>query len=490
MQASYSRSASVGKDWIRIRPLSIALLVGNIWALGCSDADNGSNPQSQLNLGDYSVKIAGCEQYDYAGCDITAAMCQQNTFDLVKCVRQTPDGSMPPVQTLTASAYKAKLLSENSDTNPDDLARLETALVLLGLASPGDLTVTSQVDALVSIIAAFYSPDDKNVTVIVPDSGQSTNTQRDSTLTLAHEFVHALQDQEHDLNAFSSAQKSMLDGFLVEKSVVEGEARLYETVLRVAFDGIAQSAVNLPEYFQTAADYNYSQHTSDSPYLIAPLIFPYFYGARYDYLEGQVGGRSNIDGLFTAPPAGTLPYIVSQTSLVDTALVPVSDAAPTPVVGYTLFGDDVVGAWFTYQTVRTAGSSSTNQDAIAYAGDWRGDHLWVYSDGTASNEAIIWKTNWSSASAASSFAQRMGTAPKTISGLTSASRQAMTTGSVTLVVGVSGSSDLATWLAIAKTLSSQASAAASSSSSGSTGPTADAHVDLRRLLVSPLVHSP
>jgi hypothetical protein len=301
-------------------------------------------------------------------------------------------------------------------------------------------------------------------------------------LTLAHEFVHALQDQAYDLNAFKDAHKATDDAYLAADSVVEGEARFYETKLRVAFDGLAQDAVHLPEYFQTNADYAFSQHATDSSYLTTSLIFPYDYGGRYIYWQLEAGGRSNIDGLFTSPPPATLPYNLSQTGIIDTVLSPVADPTPTPDAGFSLFEDDSLGAWLTYETVRTAGGNSTNADAINYAGDWRGDHLWIYSDGTANNVAFIWKVRWATASAATSFISRFSSLHTSV--------QTIASGSDALIVGTSGTPTPATWLAIAKAMSNQTAPASPGNAPGSAGATSDTNAGVRRVLISPIVRMP
>src|SRR5664280_519113 len=302
--------------------LCIAASVIGLGGTACGSSDNRSSGGSPLD--NYSVPIKGCEQYSYSACDITAPECQANIFELVKCVRQTPDGVLPPITTITAAEYQDQLAQSSSDLNPDDLKRHETALVMLGLASPGDLTVSNQVSVLVNTVSAYYSDDDQKVTIIRSETTPTPAELHSQSITLAHELVHALQDQGYGLKKFHSDHSATYDANLASDSVVEGEAILYETMLRAAFDGLTPDKVNYAERFTSAADYVLNKYATDSPFLITPRVFPYFYGGPYVYLQLQATGRPGIDALFASPPVASLPYILSQTSIVEPSLNPVS----------------------------------------------------------------------------------------------------------------------------------------------------------------------
>ncbi len=445
-------------NWL---PLTLTLWAG----LACSacSSDN-ETAQGSSPIGDYGIPIAGCEQYSTSACDITLPSCQSNIFNLVKCVRKTPAGTLPPVETITTTQYQDSLTQSSSDLNPDDLKRHEAALVMLGLASPGDLTVSNQVDVLVTTVSAYYSSDDKKVTIVRPDTPPTAAEMPQRCTTLAHEFVHALQDQAYDLKQFHTDHDATYDADLASDSIVEGEAVLYETMIRAAFDGLTPDEVDYTERFANAATYLLNQYSSDSPYLMTPRIFPYFYGGPYVYLELQASGRPGIDSLFANPPPASLAYIVSQTSVVDTPLNPVTDAAPNPVSGTTLFAEDTLGAWLTYEYLSHA--SSVTQTPLQAVSGWRGDHLWIYNDGTTTNVAMIWRVRWSSPSEVSNFINvtNAAVAPSP-SGTGSASRIAFSFNGDAIVVAVTGTFNLGDW---------QTTATIPGSGTNSTGSGADA----------------
>ena len=183
-----------------IGPLGLAWL--GVMPSSCGD-DHGGTSTGNAN---YAVPIPGCESYAYAACDILQPSCQNDVLELVKCIRQTPGGTMVPVQTITSSQYRDALSTQSAaDTNSADMNALEKPLVLVGLTSPSDLTSANQVDVQVNTVPAFYSPAAKCIVIVAPDATVTTQppSRETTTLTLAHEFVHALQDQQYDLLASS-----------------------------------------------------------------------------------------------------------------------------------------------------------------------------------------------------------------------------------------------------------------------------------------------
>jgi TonB family protein len=417
------------------------LMLGN-YACGSSDDLDAIIPK------EYAVQIEGCEQYYYGGCDITLADCQQNILGLVQCLRQTSDASMPPVRMMTSAEYKQLLTDNQGDENSADLRRFEIALSLLGLAAPGDLTHSNQIELLTDTVTAYYSVEDKNITIITPEEQATTSDQQKfQTQTLAHELVHALQDQEHDLIKFYGDHNTTTDAYLASLSVVEGEAELYQTFLEAAFDGIAQKDANFPRHFQNAADYIFQFYETESPFLIAPRIFPYYYGGRYAYYQWKDHGPSGMASLFTNPPEASVSYIMSETAIVTVPLIPIDDAAPEAVTGATLFAEDTFGAWLTYQYLKSIESSTTN--APKAVGGWRGDRLWIYNDGSTENIAVIWRVRWSNSDQANTCVEQTNWTAANISN--SPDRQAFANGSDAIIVAVSGSFVLNEWLTVAQT---------------------------------------
>jgi hypothetical protein len=466
----------------RVGTLSAILVAFTLVA--CSGADDhASTSQVQPNsLGNYGIPIAGCEQYSYTGCEITEPSCQQSVFELVKCVRKTPNGTLPPVTTITAAEYKNQLTQSSSNSNPTEIQKQENSLVMVGLASSGELTVSSQVDVLVNTVGAYYTSDEKKVYIIRPETAPTNTELQQQALTLAHEFVHALQDQDYDLTQYGKDNDKTYDSTLAASSIIEGEADYYATQLRAAFDGLTPGQVDYAARCANAVAYLEKTFASDSPVLIAPRVFPYFYGGPYVALELQAEGRSGVDSLFASPPPASLPFIVSQGSLVDTQLNPVTDAGPTPVAGSALFYEDTLGAWLTYEYLKPI-SGGTLAPLLSVSG-WLGDHVWVYSDAdttVTSNIAVVWRVRFAAQFDVSNFINRTNLATVPFLNGTAVSRRAFALNGDAVVVAVTGTFDRVMW---ENAVTAAATAAAPSPSPTGASNAAAASTSLARLLLT------
>jgi hypothetical protein len=441
-------------------------------ALGCGDEPSAPAPT-------YAAPIQGCTQFAYQACDVTRPDCQSNVFGLVQCIRQTRGGSMVPTEVISAAEYRDRLTAATSDEQPVDWLGYETALVLLGLASSGDLTVSHQIDVLVETVPAYYSSEAKQITIVSPEAGTPEPlTPQGRTLVLAHEVVHALQDQQYDLTAFAPSDDTPYDQALARISVSEGEAQLYQSMLQTSFSGIRQQDAKYIEHFTHGAEYTLTRMASEAPYLVAPRVLPYYYGGRYAYLELQRNGRAGIDGLFANPPTAMAPYLLSEYGMVESPLSPVTNAAPTGPAGTTLVAEDTLGAWLAMKSQPATGPTV---DPIGSIRGWRGDRLWVYLDAQTQDVAIVWRVRRESADDAAGFVAAVNYPGSTVAGVAGGQRQAFASGTDAFVVAVSGQLALGPWVAAATS-----SADAQAAPGGPSAPdTASAQSRNPRRLVSP-----
>jgi len=254
-------------------------------------------------------------------------------------------------------------------------------------------------------------------------------------------------------------------------------------MLRAAFDGLRPDQVSYTARFANAASYILKAYAGDSPYLIAPRMFTYFYGGPYLYLELQARGRLGVDALFANPPPATLPFIVSQGSIVDTTLNPVIEAGPAPVSGAVLFAEDTLGAWLTYQYLNRLSGGALS--AVPSVGGWRGDHLWIFSDETSTaNIAVVWRVRFSSSGEVSDFIDKTNAVtPGGPGGSAAVLRNAFTLDGDAVVVAVTGTFDLAQWQTA---VTSVAAGASSSPPNGATGGAAAAAGLSRGTLLTPV----
>jgi hypothetical protein len=216
----------------------------------------------------------------------------------VEVLRQlSPKRPVDPVL-LDEAGLRAELqLHSEEDNPPAELARQERLLKALGLL-PGDASLRSIMNAfLAGQIAGFYRPKDGQL-YVVSRSGAIGGVER---TTFAHEYTHALQDQNfallQQLEVASGPKNGDRD--LAQLALVEGDATLVMTLwaqnhlspldlldlLRSSFDPAQQAAL-----------------AAMPPFLRDTVLFPYQAGLQFVMsLQIQRGWRAVDDALGSAP---------------------------------------------------------------------------------------------------------------------------------------------------------------------------------------------
>jgi hypothetical protein len=231
--------------------------------------------------------------------------------------------------------------------------------------------------------------------IIVIDGGDGMASLEANT-TLAHELVHALQDQVHDLEALSASVAPTSDANLAFASLVEGEASVYELQMWVAHQGRDMDALDLDWLLETGDDMS---REGGSPALTARLIFPYTYGTRYAVDLWQAGGRDALSAAYGAPPADTLEVVLGTA----TDRTPVEEM-PAPLDGYSVVEEDVAGAWLMATTLAEL-SGDQPLDLAELAASWRGDRLVVYRESAGDGVVVDWTIRTRDAAAAERIAE-------------------------------------------------------------------------------------
>jgi hypothetical protein len=351
--------------------------------MGCGE-DSDSPPASAPKL----HPVIGCETIDPAACDVRSAACQKKLLALAACMRGSDPGELPPVTHMTADEYAASLEADAGTAEaPADLPHLDATLALLGLAEPGALDPEASVMREASSVLAFYRDDSHDIVLI----DQPDASAVDSSSTLLHELVHALQDRESDLTAYKQAHfDAPSDAFLAADAIVEGEARLHEDVYLLSLLGYDPQAIDLGGFFRNivAADEPLFLDLP-SPFLMAPYLFPYDWGARYVNLGWS--GHQSMLALLAAPPQTTHAILASAARITDDAFTPSDIAEPAAPEAWEAVSDDVLGSFATFLMLqKLAGTEQARGLALA----WRGDRLSVYAGSEASGDrtttAFVW----------------------------------------------------------------------------------------------------
>jgi hypothetical protein len=245
-------------------------------------------------------------------------------------------------------------------------------------------------DVFGASVTGFYSPARDEI-VIVSD----TETPRIDRVTLAHELVHALQDQHHSLGTSPDTQ----DAQLAENGLVEGDAN---AVQRVYEDRCAESWDCLPRPDRVGGDGSFDEG------VFLAVFTPYAEGPRFVAALRERGGWAAVDDAYDRFPASTEQVIHPERYPDDRpANVTVPDRSAAAWERFDLNPKaDTVGEasvyamfWANGQVAREGGARFDYDHPLS-AG-WAGDAVVPYRNGD--DYGYVWTSKWDSPGEAREF---------------------------------------------------------------------------------------
>ncbi len=243
-------------------------------------------------------------------------------------------------------------------------------------------------------VAGFYDPATRTLYAM---RGADPTQLR---LVLAHELVHALQDQYLPLDSLLR-EKSDGDRQSAAQAVLEGHA----TIASIQVLTPGQDVLARPEFWQLFRDQITQQQSSMEVFSRAPLalrfelIFPYLYGAEFmRWWETAHAGQP-------LPSVSTLPVSTEQVLHPNRyaggdAPVPVRFADSSSAVLY----EDTMGE-LGVQTVAAVLRGEQDVHPEVAVG-WGGDRFRAYR--TAGGAALVWVTVWDDSASAGRFLRETG----------------------------------------------------------------------------------
>jgi hypothetical protein len=352
-------------------------------------------------LGCAALVLLGCGRTErLEPCNIATEQCQTDVYYAVVRVRGDgwdPFDGLPPIRTITLAEYEKELKAQAAGDaeKPDAEPQVDpwsVALQLLGLVTPtmssGEASVQSRVDN----VAAFYSSSTGKVTVI--DRGAKRDDRYETAL-LAHELVHAFQDNE--LSGAIGGGTS--DGSFTGRAQIEGEAELYEDLIATELDGVEPQQVDWAATFRNDRDWLRSSMGSDPAPFYAVNWFVYSLGTNLmmrSWLEGGNAAVRDLGASFPRHSAILMAESDGETLDVGGTL---SCDVRAPADGFELAGFDRFGGMQLYAFL-AAGGGVEDAEAWKRGKRWRGDAIWVYLDKDSGRVAVTWRIRLADAKSA------------------------------------------------------------------------------------------
>ena len=278
----------------------------------------------------------------------------------------------------------------------EDLKALSRLAVAGGMLPEGTDLASLAVSFTAATAGATYSPLDKQVLLVAEDP----KGFRDEGL-LAHEFVHALQDQHFDLLKMITARPFSFDREEATFAIVEGDA---VSVERRVEQGEAWSRKTLDDVAREE-DERYSSYRRGVGALFPPLltetfIFRYRDGLRFVEAMRRARPTVRLDDVFRRPPASSEQVLHPEKYLSNEQPREVSvDAEGFADEGWRLTATTPLGE-VGVRGLLMAGVPV--EEARRAAAGWGGDRAFLFErEGRA--PLFVWKTVWDTGRDAQEF---------------------------------------------------------------------------------------
>ena len=292
---------------------------------------------------------------------------------------------------------KARLLA---DIPPHVAAGTEELLFALGVVATDFDYHASMVKLLGAQLAGFYDPDEDRM-YLAADLGED-----ERLATLAHELVHALQDQHYQLGQRLKYREGASDQQAALHALAEGDAT--SAMAELTLGGHGNVTLEVVENKLSASmreSLESSAATADLPaILMRAVLSAYVDGLALVHWARRRGGWKAVDEVWRQVPQSTEQVLHPDKLLLHEAPEAVA-VPPAPSGGkWKLLYQDVMGEL----SVRLVLEEWVPKGAaVRGASDWAGDRIAVYRNGE--QYAIAWHVRYDTEEAAERGAAGLAT---------------------------------------------------------------------------------
>lgn len=296
----------------------------------------------------------------------------------------------PPIAPIFITRAEAPGILASGEEPEDraEIERVEPIARLLGWIEPGTSLYDAAKELTAGLILGFYLPNTDQLYIVTEDGTVTPLAQR----TVAHEWVHALQDAAYDLEKKGDAiPKDDLDAGGAMTAVVEGDALHYETEFSQQYFSEAKRLAASEEELALGAD---AAGSIDLGPLLYDLLMPYRYGPTF-VRHLLPAGAPPLQDVYERLPSTSAEILHPE--LWQKGFEPEPTALPdfAPVLGaaWTRTFD---GTWGEFSTANViAGFAGTVPEReLTDVDGWRGDRLQLWTSGPESVLALA--TTWDS----------------------------------------------------------------------------------------------
>jgi len=210
-------------------------------------------------------------------------------------IRELDFTAAVPSEVITKDEFRAHLAEDIDREERAAIENEETVLNLFGLIDPSQNLEEVLIDVQTEQTAGFYTPEDDKFYVLEAEEQSAT----DQTV-IAHEYVHALQDQHFDLAALTDVESDD-DRRLAFRALVEGDA----TMSTILYADEHVPVIDMLSLMSSAGGIE-SEAIESTPMVIQEtLTFPYDAGLEFVNALYKRGGWEEVNAAYESPPQST-----------------------------------------------------------------------------------------------------------------------------------------------------------------------------------------
>lgn len=317
-------------------------------------------------------------------------------LDRVSAIR-----GLRPVEPIVPQFMSREMLAieiaQDLEEDLEELLKVQEVLRLLELI-PSDADLTELLLELYSEqVAGFYDSEEEELFLI--GEPQEELAVQDE-VTLAHEFVHALQQQAYDINSMLESVEDNADAAAALRALVEGDAVAVE--VQYLTEHITRD--QLQEYLDSGEAAT-SAFDSTPYFLQQDLLFPYVEGLMMVLTLRARLAWDGVDDAYARPPASTEQVLHPEKYLAgeEPIVVELPDAAAALGEGWEEVYGNVMGEFFLKTYLETRIGQGT---AAPVAQGWGGDMYALFS-GPDGQYALLSLIVWDTAADAAEFYEAM-----------------------------------------------------------------------------------
>jgi len=331
------------------------------------------------------------------------------TFDevlqrVVSLRQLQPQGAIKRAVRNRQQIRTAMLALAQDALSPEEWEAERKALVQWGLLTPDFRLKEFVLDLLTEQAAGYYDP--KQQTFFIAD----WLPQLVQKPVMAHELVHALQDQHYNLQKNFDLVKDQADLSLARKALIEGDAMA--VMLVYLLEPLGLTMEDLPDMetlLQGSASLlgdQFQVYTRAPLILRQQLLFPYVHGLAFVKAALAHGGWPGLQRVYQHPPVSTQQIMHPETYFAETPVLPheVTLHVPEGVLSpaWTKLKRDVLGEFLLSVILQ---QFLPEEEARQSAAGWRGDRYELFEQQDSGRLLLVCVTVWNTPAEAATFFQ-------------------------------------------------------------------------------------